>query len=242
MAKQRLPIALRCVLRTAVCMMNAAWRRLSLFDCGVQGGQRQADVDRTADGIADRSAGPGVEDHRDVGEARLDGDVRYVCDPELVGTVNRQVLGAIRIDRLIVVAVSRRHIAATSAGLEIVLAHQPPDLFVIDDQAPMPQLGADASPAVEFELLANRGDRLDDRSVVLGGGLVVEGRAGDPHQPASFCDAETPGPTMTDVVALFGRGAFFTAPFRNSSSSACLPTSRSSAAMRASYCCRRLAA
>ena len=35
---------------------------------------------------------------------------------------------------------------------------------------------------------------------------------------------------MTDVVALFDRRALLTAPFRNSSSSACLPTSRSSAA------------
>jgi hypothetical protein len=29
--------------------MNAALRLFSLFDCGVQGGQRQGDVDRTAD-------------------------------------------------------------------------------------------------------------------------------------------------------------------------------------------------
>ena len=31
---------------------------------------------------------------------------------------------------------------------------------------------------------------------------------------------------MTDVFALFGRGAFLTAPHTSSSSSACLPTSR----------------
>ena len=36
------------------------------------------------------------------------------------------------------VAVGRRHIAAPSARLEIVLAHQSPDLPVIDDQAAMP--------------------------------------------------------------------------------------------------------
>jgi hypothetical protein len=34
------------------------------------------------------------------------------------------------------------------------------------------------------------------------------------------------GPVMTDVIALLGRGAFFSAPFRNSISSACLPTFR----------------
>src|SRR5262249_55976048 len=162
---------------------------------------------------------PGVENHGDIGEAIPDGDVRYVCDPELARAVNRQILGPIGIDRLIVVAVGRRHIAAPSTGLEIVFPHQPLDLLVIDDQAPMPKLSANAPPAVEFELLADRGDRLDDRGVVLRGGFDAEGRAGDSHHPASFCDAETRGPTITDVVALFGRGALFTAPFRNSSSS-----------------------
>ena len=105
--KQRLPIALRGILRPSVRVMNAAWRRVSPLDCGVQRGQRQADVDRAADGIADRSARPGVEDHRDVGEAFTDGDVRDVRDPELVRPINRQVLGAIGMDRLVVVAVGR---------------------------------------------------------------------------------------------------------------------------------------
>jgi hypothetical protein len=47
------------------------------------------------------------------------------------------------------------------------------------------------------------------------------------HQMASLGDGETTmGPVMTDVIALLGRGAFFSAPFRNSISSACLPTFR----------------
>jgi hypothetical protein len=54
------------------------------------------------DGVADRSARPGVEDHRDIGEAFPDSDVRDVCDPELIRPVNRQVLGAIGVDRLVV--------------------------------------------------------------------------------------------------------------------------------------------
>jgi hypothetical protein len=48
-----------------------------------------------------------------------------------------------------------------------VLAHQPPDLLVIDDHSSMPQLGAHASPAIEFELVADRAGRLDDRGVVV---------------------------------------------------------------------------
>ena len=58
--------------------------------------------------------------------------------------------------------------------------------------------------------------------------------ARDAHQPASFCDGDATGPVMTDVVALLVRGTCFRAPFKNSISNACLPTSRSSAAMRAS--------
>ena len=107
----------------------------------------------------------------------------------------------------------------------------------------MPQRGTHAPPAVAFELVADRRDRFDDRSVVVGAGAgLVVGRASDPHQPASFGDGDARGPTIADVGALFGRGAFFRAPFRNSSSSACLPTSRSSAAIRASYCSTRSAA
>jgi hypothetical protein len=38
---------------------------------------------------------------------------------------------------------------------------------VIDDHSPILQLGAHASPAIEFELIADRGDRLDDCGVVM---------------------------------------------------------------------------
>jgi hypothetical protein len=38
-------------------------------------GQRQANVDRAADRVADRPARPGVEDHSDIGEALDDGDI-----------------------------------------------------------------------------------------------------------------------------------------------------------------------
>jgi Helix-turn-helix domain len=48
-----------------------------------------------------------------------------------------------------------------------------------------------------------RGNPLSDCRIVMHGGpWVVGGRACDPHQPASFCDAEARGPTMTGV---FGR-------------------------------------
>ena len=46
---------------------------------------------------------------------------------------------------------------------------------MIDYQAAMSKLGANAPPAIEFEFLADPGDHFDDRGVVLWGGFVVEG-------------------------------------------------------------------
>src|ERR1700722_20263127 len=234
-AKQGFPIGLGGIRRTAIRVVDTAGRRFAALDRSVESGQGQADVDRAADRIADCPARPGVENDRDVSEAFDDGDIRYVRD--------RQVYSPIGIDRLVMVAVGRGDIAATPARLKVVFAHQPADLLMIDDHASVLQFGANAPPAVELELVADRSDRLDYRGVIKRGGrFVVEGRAGDSHQPTSFCDAETRGPTTTDVVALFDRGALFAAPFRNSSSNACLPTRRSSAAIRASYCWSRSAA
>jgi hypothetical protein len=143
--------------------MDATWRRLSPLDRGVKRGKRQANVDRAADCIADHPSRPSVEDHSDIDKAIDDGDVRYVRNPELVGPVDRQLSGSIGIDRLIMIAVGRREVTAPLAWLKIVFAHQPPDLLVIDDHASMPQLGANASPAIEFELVA-------DRRIVIHGG------------------------------------------------------------------------
>jgi len=116
-----------------------------------------------------------------------------------------------------------------------VFAHETADLLGVHDHAAMTQFGPHTPVAVGFELVANR-FHLSDNSAVARANirLVVEGRATDPHQPTSFCDADPVGPAMTDVVALRGRGAFLSAPFRNSISRACRPTIRSNAAILAS--------
>jgi hypothetical protein len=98
--------------------MHATWRRLSPLDRSLKRGKRQADVDRAADCITDRPARPGVEDDRDIGEALVDGDIGYVRNPELVGSVNRQLSGSIGIDRLIMIAVGRRDVTAPPARLK----------------------------------------------------------------------------------------------------------------------------
>ena len=106
-------------------------------DRSLERDERQADVDRATDRIADRPARPGVENDRDVSEAFDDGDIRYVRDPELVRPVDRQVFGAIGIDRLVMVAVGGGDIAPAPARLKVVLAHQPADFLVIDDHPSM---------------------------------------------------------------------------------------------------------
>jgi hypothetical protein len=76
--------------------------------------------------------------------------------------------------------------------------------------------------AVTFEVIAYRENGLND-GVVVGSlfRVIVVRRAREPYQLASFADADTCGPVITDVRPLLGRGVFRSAPFRNSSSSAC---------------------
>jgi hypothetical protein len=116
-----------------------------------------------------------------------------------------------------------------------MFAHQSADLLVIDGHALLAKRRPDTAPPIVFELVADRGNGYDDRGVVgLATRLVIECRARDPHQPTSFGDGEVTGPVIADVSSLLCRGRACRAPFRNSSSRACFPTSRSSAAMRAS--------
>src|SRR5580704_8148702 len=151
--------------------------------------------------------------------------------------------GAIGKDRAVVIAIGRGHVATPALGLQVILAHQPPDFLVINEDALMSQLGADAPIAVSLELITDRLHVADDLGVIgTRVRRVIEGGPGQTHQPTSLRDGETAGPATTDVVSLLGRGALFRAPFRNSISRACRPTMRSSAAILASYSCSRSAA
>src|SRR5215207_7278346 len=93
------------------------------------------------------------------------------------------------------------------------------------------QLGGDAPIAIRLELRADRLDPGEDLGVTIRSGRVVEGRSRDAHQPASSSDGETTGPAITDVGALLGNRPCCRAPFKNSISSACRPTIRSSVAI-----------
>src|SRR5690554_4934492 len=99
-------------------------------------------------------------------QAADDGDIGNVCNPELVWPVRDELGGEIWKDRLIMIAVCRRSEAAANLWLEIVFAHQPADLLVVDDQALLTKGGSDTTPPVMFELITDSGHRLGDCCVV----------------------------------------------------------------------------
>ena len=185
--------------------------------------------------VAPDPARPRVENNRNIDEANSDRDVGDVGDPELVRSVDRDVLGPVREDWLVMIAVGGGDEALAMPGLQIVLAHQATDFLAVDDDALVAQLGPDTAIAVGLELVADRLDAGNDLGLVGGARRrVVVGGARQAHQTASFGDGEIAGPAITDVGPPLGRGAFFRAPFRNSISSACRPTMRSRAAILAS--------
>src|SRR5271169_4984462 len=116
-------------------------------------------------------------------------------------------MSAIGIDRAVVIAVGRGHVATPALGLQVMFAHQSAELLMIDDDALMAKLGADSPIAVSLELVADRLHATDDFAIIeRGGRRVVEGGSRQTHQPTSLRNGETIGPTMTDVSSLLGRG------------------------------------
>src|SRR5271163_1047685 len=163
--------------------------------------------------------------------------------PQLVRPIDDQIMGAIGIDRAVVIAVGRGHVATPALGLQVIFAHQSAELFMVDDDALMAKLGADSPIAVSLELVADRLHATDDLGIIERRGRhIVEGGSGQTHQPASLRDGETIGPAMTDVISLLGRATLVSAPCVSSISIACLPSSRSSDAILTSYACSKSSA
>src|SRR3546814_11755590 len=107
---------------------------------------------------------------------------------------------------------------------------------MVDDDALVPERGPHAAVSVGLEGVADGGHGRNDPGVIDRQlRHVVIGRARHAHQPASLGDGHAAGPVMTDVGPLLGGAAFPAAPFRNSTSRACLPTSLSRDASPAPY-------
>ena len=98
------------------------------------------------------------------------------------------------------IAVGGGREAPAGSGLEAVLAHEAADLLVIDDHALLMESGPDATPALVLELVADRSHSLDNGGVIgCTDRLIVEGGAGDVHQPASLGNADSRGPATADA-------------------------------------------
>ncbi len=165
-------------------MVNAPGWWPSAFEGGAQGTKGEADIDGAPDCVADDAPGPGVEDDSHLGESAPDRDVGDVDEPELIWSAWFEGACEVREDRAIVPAVGRDNMAAPYPGLQVVLPHEAPDLLVICDDPLLPERGPDATPAIRLELAGDGRDGLDKGRVIgLDGRRVVDGGAGDPHQP-----------------------------------------------------------
>lgn len=144
---------------------------------------------------------------RDVGEAGGDRDVGQVTRrrprtdggprlaPELVGTVNLEILRHERVDRTIVIAVGGSDETPAPPRVQVVLPHQPPNLLGVDDKAAVAEFGVDAAIAVALEHVGDGADLRDDL-LVAGPALRLGVEAGprDAHQFAPPLDGEAAGP------------------------------------------------
>ena len=84
-----------------------------------------------------------------------------MSDPELVQVCRHNVLGKVREDRSIVVAVGRCNEPPARPHGQAVFLHQPHDLLVVGDTAFAMQLGSHAPVAVSGPLGADRLNLLD---------------------------------------------------------------------------------
>ena len=68
------------VLRTAIGVVNAAFRWPPCSDSRFERRNGKAGIDRAADRIANNAARPGIEDCRQIDESRRNGDVGNIRD------------------------------------------------------------------------------------------------------------------------------------------------------------------
>lgn len=87
MLLKNVPMAGGCILAASVRVEDASRKRVAICDGGVQCRQRQPGIDIPAESIADNLARPGIENDRQIDEARGDGDKRDVSDPKLIGAI-----------------------------------------------------------------------------------------------------------------------------------------------------------
>src|SRR4030081_1412303 len=141
----------RRILRTAIRVVNAALRRIAIVNRRLKRRDRQTRINRAADRIAHHPARPRIEDHGQIHKARLDRDLGYVRDPELIGTIDLLVASEIGKNRTLVIAVGGEDVPWAALGLRAVLAHERAVLLAVDEKPWGAKLGGDPPIAVSLE-------------------------------------------------------------------------------------------
>src|SRR5438477_640194 len=84
---------------------------------------------------------------------------------ELVWTVDGHDLGKVEEDRQVTIAIGRSNEALPNLRLQVVLAHQTPDLLVVHNNAAMAQCGPHPSISISLKGARNLTPRHDERGV-----------------------------------------------------------------------------
>src|SRR5215207_8698671 len=205
-------------------MMHATFRRPACLYGGFERGGRQPGVNRAADRIAHHATRPSVQDRRQIDEAGIDRLIGDICDPELVGTVDDQIASPIGKDQAVMIAVRRSYVTASALWLQVMLPHQPANLLMVDYDALVTKLGAQAPVSVCLELVADRLHAADNLGIFERcGRRVVEGGTRQSHQPTSLRDGKSVGPAMTDVVRFSAAVCLFEPPLETRSPEPAVP-------------------
>ena len=149
MPAQHLLIVVSTVLRSAICVMNAAWWRPSDRDGHAQRTQRQILLYAIADGPPNDAPGEKVNDHSQINPPLARPDIGDVACALLVRPARSEVLlQEIRRDVEGVIAVGRALELSAADDLDAILAHKSPDTALADADAQLIQLLSHAWSAV----------------------------------------------------------------------------------------------
>ncbi len=149
MPAQHLLIVVSTILRSAICVMNAAWGWPSERDGHAHRTQRQVLLHAIADGPPNDAPGEKVNDHGEIYLPLARPDMGDVACPLLVRPARSEVLlQEIRRDVEGVHAVGRALELSASDDLDAILAHKSPDTALADADAQLIQLLSHAWSAV----------------------------------------------------------------------------------------------
>ena len=110
-------------LRSAVGVVDAAWRRSARFYRDIQRCQRQSCIKTAGERVIDDPARPRIKYRCEIDEPFGNGDVTEIGNPKLIGHGRGDFPHKIRKDRTVVIAIGGSHETAQWPHLQAVVAH-----------------------------------------------------------------------------------------------------------------------